>query len=293
MQPVRIGTCGWSYKEWVGPFYPKGLKAGNFLTAYAERHAVVEVDSTFYRTPSHRMVEGWREKTPAGFGFSLKVPQIITHEKALVDCRAEVSEFLGAVRLLEDKLVCCLLQFGFFNRQVISTLKVFLERLDPFLAAWPRDVPVAVEIRNKSWVTAELADCLRRHGAVWALADQTWMPAPTEILERCDSVTGPFGYLRLLGDRAEVEARTKLFDHVVVDRTAQIQADAQAIQQLRQRVPVLAFVNNHFAGYAPATIRQLRAELGMPELEHAPALPPAAKPRRKSGPQLPFDADIA
>jgi uncharacterized protein YecE (DUF72 family) len=80
MKPARIGTCGWSYPDWSGIFYPKGMAASEYLSFLAERYPVVEVDSTFYRTPARKMVEGWREKTPDGSGFSLKVPQVITHE---------------------------------------------------------------------------------------------------------------------------------------------------------------------------------------------------------------------
>src|SRR5206468_4184295 len=96
MHPIRIGTCGWSYPEWAGVFYPKGLPSGRFLSHLAETYSVVEVDSTFYRSPSRKMVEGWHDKTPDGFGFSLKVPQVITHEKALINCEEEVDLFLGA-----------------------------------------------------------------------------------------------------------------------------------------------------------------------------------------------------
>jgi uncharacterized protein YecE (DUF72 family) len=261
MHSVRIGTCGWSYKEWSGVFYPDRLAPADFLSAYATHYPVVEVDSTFYRTPSHKMVEGWRERTPATFGFSLKVPQVITHEKILLDCRQELAEFLSAARLLEGQLLCCLLQFGYFNRGAFATLDAFLKRLDPFLADWPRDVPVAVEVRNKGWATAKLAECLRRHQAVWALVDQAWMPAPLKVLEQFDPVTGPFAYVRLLGDRAEVDALTKTLDRTVLDRSEQLRDDAEAIERLRERVPVLVFVNNHFAGYAPATVAQLQEQL--------------------------------
>ena len=72
-------------------------------------------------------------------------------------------------------------------------------------------------------------------------------------------MTGPFAYVRLLGDREAVDALTKTLDHVVIDRGGQVAADAQAIRLLWQRVPVVAFVNNHFAGYAPETVRQLVA----------------------------------
>ncbi len=88
------------------------------------------------------MVEGWGDRTRPGFGFSLKVPQAITHEKALPDYRDELGAFLSAARLLGDELLCCTLQFGTFNRSKFATLAAFLQRLDSFLAAWPADVPV-------------------------------------------------------------------------------------------------------------------------------------------------------
>jgi uncharacterized protein YecE (DUF72 family) len=119
-----------------------------------------------------------------------------------------------------------------------------------------------VEVRNKGWVTPQLADCLRRHRAVWVLTDQSWMPSPLAVLRKVDPVTGPFAYVRLLGDRQAVDALTPTLDHVVIDRTAQLRDDAEAVRQLRERVPVLVFVNNHYAGYAPATIDQLRPLLG-------------------------------
>src|SRR5581483_9110957 len=106
-----------------------------------------------------------------------------------------------------------------------------------------------------------LGDCLRRHHTVWVLPDQAWMPSPVSLVERLDMVTGPFAYLRLLGDREAVDALTPTLDHIVIDRGGQVAADAQAIRVLRQRVPVVAFVNNHFAGYAPETARQLQSLL--------------------------------
>jgi uncharacterized protein YecE (DUF72 family) len=262
--PVRLGTCGWSYQDWSGAFYPEGLAAGDFLSYYAERYAVVEVDSTFYRTPSRKMVEGWRDKTPDSFGFSLKVPQVITHEKLLLDCRTEVSAFLSAARVLGPKLLCCVLQFGYFNRKAFAGLGAFLERLQPFLEAWPDDVALAVEVRNKTWMTTQLADCLRARRVAWVLPDQAWMPSPLSVVRTVDAVTGPFAYVRLLGDRAAVDALTPTLDHIVLDRTSQVHDAAAAIRLLSERVPVLAFVNNHFAGYAPATIQQLRQSLGLP-----------------------------
>jgi hypothetical protein len=88
------------------------------------------------------------------------------------------------------------------------------------------------------------------------------MPSPLSVVQQLDAVTGPFAYVRLLGDREAVDALTPTLDHVVIDRGGQMAADAQAIRMLRQRVPVAAFVNNHFAGYAQETVRQLLALTG-------------------------------
>ena len=261
VHPVLVGTCGWSYKDWSSVFYPEDLPDIEFLGYYAERYPVVEVDSTFYHSPSRKLVQGWRDRTPDNFGFSLKVPQAITHEKILLNCAKEVDAFIASARVLEKKLKCCLLQFGYFNKKAFATLDPFLERLDPFLQEWPKDVPLAVEIRNKNWMVPAFLECLRKHNASWALIDQAWVPSPLSLLKKMDVFTGPIGYVRLLGDRAAVDALTSTLDHIVIDRQDQIDADAQAIRLLSERVPVLAFVNNHFAGYSPETIKLLLERL--------------------------------
>jgi hypothetical protein len=94
------------------------------------------------------------------------------------------------------------------------------------------------------------------------LPDQAWMPSPLSLVRQLDVVTGPFAYVRLLGDREAADALTPTLDHVVIDRAEQVAEDAEAIRWLRGRVPVLALVNNHFAGYAPETARHLEALAG-------------------------------
>jgi len=108
--PILIGCSGWSYPDWEGPFYPAGMAAGDYLEWYADRFPIVEVDSTFYRPPTPRMVRGWRDRTPDGFKFALKVPQAITHQKQLRDCAEEVDGFVSSIEPLGSKLYCALLQ---------------------------------------------------------------------------------------------------------------------------------------------------------------------------------------
>ncbi len=118
MPPLFIGTSAFTAAGWEGTFYPEGTKPADFLRHYAQHFNSVEVDSTFYRTPSKTSVQGWANKTPDGFVFAAKIPQVITHEKVLVDCDAEFKQFMEAMDILGEKLGPLLFQFGYFNRTV-------------------------------------------------------------------------------------------------------------------------------------------------------------------------------
>ncbi len=269
--PILIGTSGWSYPEWDGAFYPPGMDPADYLSWYADRFPIVEVDSTFYRVPTRRMVQGWRNHTPSGFRFALKVPQLITHKKQLHDCEREVEEFVAAIEPLGEKLSCALLQLGYFNREQFPSLDAFLEVLDSFLGSWPHDaVPLALETRNPRWVGPELAGVLRRHRTGLTLTLQKWMPKPSEVMSRIDVVTGPLSYVRLIGNREATEKLTTTFDRIVIDKSEELAECARSMEELARRVPVVAFTNNHYAGYAPETARDLQRRLGIPEMVPPP-----------------------
>src|SRR6266849_4078044 len=104
MSSLYIGTSAFTAAGWEGAFYPPGMKPADYLSFYATRFNSVEVDSTFYRIPSLSTVKGWYEKTPKGFIFAAKIPQVITHEKVLVDCEAEFNQFMEVMDLLGEKL---------------------------------------------------------------------------------------------------------------------------------------------------------------------------------------------
>jgi uncharacterized protein YecE (DUF72 family) len=264
--PILVGCSAWTYDDWVGPFYPAGMKPAEFLPYYADRFPIVEADNTFYRSPTPAMVRGWRDRTPPGFKFALKVPRSITHQKQLRDCQAEVDEFVSAIVPLGDKLAAALLQLGYFNQGAFATLNDFLATLAPFLAAWPHDkVPLALETRNPRWLGPELVEVLKRHNTALTLTEQSWMPTPKQVAETLDVVTGPLGFVRLLGDRAGIEKITTTWDRIVVDRSAEMAEAAEVIKAMAQRVPVVVFSTNHYAGNSPETAGQLRRLLGLPE----------------------------
>jgi uncharacterized protein YecE (DUF72 family) len=146
---IQLGTSAFTAGGWEQPFYPAGMKPAEYLTYYATKFNTVEVDSTFYRTPSAATVIGWEPKTPTEFILAAKVPQTITHEKILQECDEDLKHFLETMDLMGDKLGPLLFQFGYFNKPMFQSGKEFLVRLQPFLKRLPKGYRFAVEIRNK------------------------------------------------------------------------------------------------------------------------------------------------
>jgi uncharacterized protein YecE (DUF72 family) len=272
-QAVRFGTSSFSSADWVGPFYPPGTKAGAMLAHYATVFDTVEVDSTWYALPSARVVAGWAEKTPAGFLLAAKFPRDIVHGgaegKATPDARLvldpdatyEVRDtFLERMAVLGPRLGPLVLQFPFFNREIFPSAGPFLERLDRFLGDLPQQgFTYGVEVRNRAWVTTDLRSVLARHGTSLVLVDHAWMPHGDEVERRFDPVTGPVAYVRLLGDRAAIERLTTTWEKEVIAPDARIGRWAALLVRLMDRgVKSLVYVNNHYAGHAPTTVRRLR-----------------------------------
>jgi uncharacterized protein YecE (DUF72 family) len=259
MADIRIGTSAFTAAGWPGTFYPDGLPEREYLTYYATKFDTVEVDSTFYRTPALTTVKSWYSKTPPGFLFAAKVPQRITHERVLVDCEEEFSEFLKVMDALGEKLGPLLFQFGYFNKKAFVGVNDFLARLKPFLKKLPEGHRFAVEIRNKTWLVPQFVEALRERGIALALIDQSWMPRPAEWFEKFDPITADFTYVRWLGDRKQIEEQTKVWDKIIVDRSAELAEWVEVLKTVHKRkIQILAFANNHFAGYGPGTIEQFR-----------------------------------
>jgi uncharacterized protein YecE (DUF72 family) len=259
MTELRIGTSAFTASGWETTFYPAGMKPAEYLTYYATKFNTVEVDSTFYRTPSVATVNGWERKTPKGFILAAKIPQTITHEKVLQDCNEDLKYFLETMDLMGDKLGPLLFQFGYFNKKAFKSGDEFLARLKPFLKKLPKGYKFALEIRNKQWLTAEFFDLLRAHKVAYALIDQAWMPRPSEIFEKFDPITADFTYIRLLGDRKGIELKTKIWDEVIVDRSRELMSWVNVCQRtVRRGVNTYVYVNNHYAGFAPKTVEQFQ-----------------------------------
>ncbi len=252
---LRLGTSSWSSEDWVGSFYPPGTTPSEFLGIYSQHFDTVEVDSTYYRIPSESMVRNWRARTPPGFIFAAKFPQVITHEKVMQDCRAEVGNFLRTMSLLEDRLGPLLLQFPYFNKQAFAAPEDFLARLAAFLDELPAGFRYALEVRNKYWVNAPLLDLLRKKRVALALIDHPWMIPIAQLARKFDLVTADFAYLRWLGDRKGIEEKTRHWDRIIIDREDDMRVWIPMVRQLlKRRIQVMGYFNNHYAGFGPGSI---------------------------------------
>ncbi len=255
---ILLGTSAFTANGWQGSFYPPGMNLRDFLSYYATQFATVEVDSTFYGCPSASTVSNWSARTPNDFIFSVKVPQIITHEKVLVDCDSEFEEFVKTMDILGPKLGPMVFQFPSFDRWKFPTQDSFLAVLIPFLKKLQADYKFVVEIRNKTWLDAKFADVLREHNVALALTDTSFMPRPWELKQKFDLVTADFAYVRWLGDRKGIEKQTTTWDKTVIDRTSDLKNWVDVFKSLASNTKVLkifAFSNNHYAGHGPATVK--------------------------------------
>jgi uncharacterized protein YecE (DUF72 family) len=181
---LRVGTSGYSYKEWKGTFYPADLAASKMLSFYAGRFSTVEINNTFYRMPAAAVLDGWAAQVPDGFRFALKAPQRITHQKKLAGAEEDVRFLVETAATLGEKL-------GPLLFQLPPSLRCDLPRLHAFLDALPAGVSAAFEFRHESWSDPEVAKALAAREAALCAADSEERP-----LDQITS-TARWGYLRL------------------------------------------------------------------------------------------------
>ena len=180
---VWVGTSGYNYPEWKGSFYPETMPAAKMLPYYAERFPTVEINYTFYRMPTEKIIDGWNSATPERYALTLKAPKRITHDARLKNCADRVQQFLDAAATLGPKLGALLFQLP-------PNLKKDVALLEAFLETFPPHVRAAFEFRHASWFDDAVYDRLRRRGMALCIADSEKLSTPLVT-------TGTFGYYRL------------------------------------------------------------------------------------------------
>ncbi|HXA35321.1 MAG TPA: DUF72 domain-containing protein [Steroidobacteraceae bacterium] len=180
---IWVGTSGYNYPEWRGSFYPEKFPTAKMLPYYAARFQTVEINYTFYRAPSTKLLDGWGRETPDRFKFTLKAPKRITHVARLRDCADQVRYFLDTAATLGPKLGALLFQLPPY-------LKKDLSLLDAFLDSFPPQVCAAFEFRHTSWLDDEVFGRLKAKNLALCVADSEKLSTPVEI-------TANYGYFRL------------------------------------------------------------------------------------------------
>ena len=180
---MLAGTSGYSYKEWLGRFYPEKLPAAEMLRYYAERFRTVEINNTFYRMPAEAMLARWAEEVPEHFAFTLKAPRRITHDKRLREAEGEVGAFLQRAAALGSKLGVLLFQLPPYLRKDVPRLQAFLDLL-------PAETRAAFEFRHASWQDDEVYEALRARAAMLCVTDTDEGDTPFVATADC-------GYVRL------------------------------------------------------------------------------------------------
>lgn len=271
--PIRIGTSGWSYPDWVGPFYPKGTEAGAMLPHYATRFPTVEINSTFYATPPLATIRGWVQRAAKwpGFEYSVKAPRSLTQEALARGTRDTAQGEAMAFRQnvldpIGDKLGAVLLQFAPSVRRDDAALK----RVDAALGAL-YGLDIAVELRDPSWLQDDgrphddIMTVLDAYGAALVLFDGPHMPVT-------EAGKADHAYVRFHGRNADVwdehgkvegdpdDPRMNRYDYEYARDELVPWAERLAALEKRKNV-VRVYFNNHPGAHAATDAEALGALL--------------------------------
>jgi uncharacterized protein YecE (DUF72 family) len=250
---VRVGTQGWSYGDWAGRFYPAGARSADWLELYARAFDIVEVDSTFYGAPPPERFEAWRDRTPDGFTFALKMPGEVTHDARLRDERLAL-RFCESARALGPRLGPILIQLPpDFDPSQRRAVAEFLPRL-------PADLAFAIEFRDRRWFIPETLAVLAGTGTILAVSIGPWL-SEREARLLAGRVSGPLLYVRWLGTPRR---GPELADRE--ERDGEMMEWAKLIRSLEVG-EVNAFFNNDYQGHSPASARRLQELLGQAPVE--------------------------
>ncbi len=190
---IYIGTSGWRYDHWVGPFYPQDLAPDDFLVFYSQQFETVEINSTFYGLPSAATLAAWRNGTPSSFVFACKASRYITHMKKLKDPRQSTAKFFDAVDQLGNKL-------GPILFQLPPRWHANRDRLAAFLTTLPTQHRYAFEFRDQTWLADDVYELLARHHAALCMYDLGGRRSPVKV-------TAGFAYVRLHGPDGSYRGR--------------------------------------------------------------------------------------
>ena len=246
MGKIAVGTCGYSYTDWIGPVYPEGTKQARMLSLYSDLFNTLELNFTYYRMPTAEQLARMAEQTPRGFTFSVKAHESLTHKIDLLGWEKSAKTYLEALSPLREqgRLEAVLLQFPYSfhyepdNRRYLDRLLGFFE-----------GIPIAVEFRGIDWFNNRAIEAFRQRGIPLTDLD---MPELPELPPALEVVTGPFAYIRLHGRNRETwwgsDAAAR-YDYLYTEK--ELEAWVDRIRRIEIKADtVLVYFNNHRRGQA-------------------------------------------
>ena len=251
---IRVGCSGWSYEDWVGPFYPKQAKPKDFLRLYSTAFDAVEIDSSFYRIPNQFMVAQWKKNTPDNFVFCPKFPKKVTHDFKLENAGSTVNFFYKTLAGLGDKLGPIVIQLppSFKYEKGFPVLEKFIS--SDLKTAHFRH---AVEFRHKSWFRDDVYNLLGSNNVSFCWSITQYVTTPTKV-------TSDFIYTRMVGERDITK-----FNETQKDRSKQMTEMSDAVKSSIGSVDdAFIFFNNHFAGFGPESVNEFKRLLGLMETDY-------------------------
>jgi len=250
------GTCGFSYNDWVGVYYPEGLPRKDWLSYYAREFNALELNSTYYALPSLATMESLANKTGDGFLFSVKANQEITHIRQSGEEASRA--FIHVLQPLVEahKLGCVLAQFP-YSFGFDSTNREYLRRLNN----WLQGYPLVIEFRNSAWLNSETRNWMAARGVGFCCVDEPQLP---RLMPPVAEVTSETGYIRFHGRNA-----AKWWNHEQAWERYDYSYNSQELEQWLPKIQTVnnaakntfIFANNHWRGQAVDTIRQVRSML--------------------------------
>jgi len=236
-----IGTSGWVYRHWREVFYPPKLAQSKWLEFYTRHFPTVELNSSFYRLPTEKAFSNWRQTSPEGFIYAVKVSRFITHIKRLKDVEEPIQTFLSRARLLKEKL-------GPLLYQLPPNMHRNDERLESFLSLLPKGLRHIVEFRHESWLDEGVFEILRKHNIGFCVFDMPGLSCPL-------LATADFAYIRFHGSSG-------LYYSCYSDE--ELEDWARRISELAKSLDaVYIYFNNDAEGYAVTNAQTLTQKLAL------------------------------
>ena len=253
METILIGTCGYSYNEWIGPVYPEGSKRDDFLSLYAARFGTVELDYTYYQMPKAEQLRRMAGEVP-DLSFAIKAHQTLTHKIDSVKWQEEAKTYIEALEPLREtgRLEAVLFQFPYSFKYEAENRRYLDKILGEFAG-----IAAAVEFRNADWLNNRVIDGLRSRSAALVGLD---MPDLKGLPPKMDVVTAPFAYFRLHGRNKETwwgSDGAARYDYLYSDK--ELETTAERIKQILVKADrILVYFNNHRRGQAIKNAEKLK-----------------------------------